>query len=44
VPRILIYLKGGNIMPRVVRFEIPAKDPDRAVKLYSEVFNWKIER
>jgi predicted enzyme related to lactoylglutathione lyase len=31
-------------MPRVVHFEIPAKDPDRAVKFYSEVFNWKIER
>ena len=31
-------------MPRVVHFEIPAEDPDRAVKFYSEVFNWKIEK
>ena len=31
-------------MPRVVHFEIPAEDPDRAVKFYAEVFNWKIEK
>jgi predicted enzyme related to lactoylglutathione lyase len=31
-------------MPRVVHFEIPAEDPGRAVKFYSEVFNWKIEK
>jgi predicted enzyme related to lactoylglutathione lyase len=29
-------------MPRVVHFEIPADNPDRAVKFYTEVFNWKI--
>ncbi len=31
-------------MPRVVHFEIPAEGPDRAVKFYSEVVNWKIEK
>ena len=30
-------------MPRVVHFEIPADNPDRAVKFYSSVFNWKVE-
>jgi predicted enzyme related to lactoylglutathione lyase len=31
-------------MPRVVHFEIHADDPDRAVKFYSGVFGWKIEK
>lgn len=31
-------------MPRVVHFEIPADNPDRAVKFYSSVFNWKVEK
>ena len=31
-------------MPRVVHFEIPADDPERAVKFYEEVFGWKIDR
>jgi predicted enzyme related to lactoylglutathione lyase len=31
-------------MARVVHFEIPADDPDRAVKFYQKVFNWKIEK
>ena len=31
-------------MSRVVHFEIPADDPDRAVKFYSQVFGWKIEK
>ena len=31
-------------MPRVVHFELPADDPDRAVKFYSSVFGWKIEK
>ncbi len=31
-------------MPRVVHFEIPADNPERATKFYSEVFNWKIEK
>jgi predicted enzyme related to lactoylglutathione lyase len=29
-------------MPRVVRFEIPAEEPERAVKFYESVFGWKI--
>ena len=31
-------------MPRVVHFELPVDDPDRAVKFYTTVFDWKIER
>lgn len=31
-------------MPRVMHFEIPADDPDRAVKFYEEVFGWKIDK
>jgi predicted enzyme related to lactoylglutathione lyase len=30
-------------MGRVVHFEIPADDPDRAVGFYRELFGWKIE-
>jgi hypothetical protein len=30
-------------MPRVIWFEIPADDPDRAAKFYEDVFGWKIE-
>jgi len=31
-------------MPRVVHFEIPAADPERAAKFYEAVFGWKINR
>jgi predicted enzyme related to lactoylglutathione lyase len=31
-------------MPRVVHFEIPSDDPDRAVRFYSGVFGWKVEK
>jgi uncharacterized protein len=31
-------------MPRVIRFEIPADNPERAIKFYKEVFGWKIEK
>jgi predicted enzyme related to lactoylglutathione lyase len=31
-------------MPRVVHFEIPADDPQRAVGFYEKVFGWKITR
>jgi len=31
-------------MPRVVHFEINADNPERAVRFYSNVFNWKIEK
>jgi predicted enzyme related to lactoylglutathione lyase len=31
-------------MPRVVYFEIPADDPERAAKFYKEVFGWKIDK
>jgi len=31
-------------MPRVVHFEIPADDPARAEKFYTEVFGWKFQK
>ncbi len=31
-------------MPRPVHFELPADDPDRAVKFYSDVFGWKFNK
>ena len=31
-------------MSRVVHFEIPADDPERAVKFYTKVFGWKINK
>jgi len=31
-------------MPRIVHFEIPAKDPARVRAFYKEVFDWKIEK
>jgi uncharacterized protein len=31
-------------MPRVVHFEIPADEPERAVEFYSKVFDWKTQK
>jgi predicted enzyme related to lactoylglutathione lyase len=31
-------------MPRVIHFEIPADDPERAVQFYREVFGWTIDK
>jgi len=31
-------------MPRVVHFEIPADDPDRAVEFYRQALGWKIDK
>jgi predicted enzyme related to lactoylglutathione lyase len=31
-------------MPRIIHFEIPAENPERAVKFYQKVFKWKIEK
>ena len=31
-------------MPRVVHFEIPADEPERASKFYKDVFNWDIQK
>lgn len=31
-------------MPRVVHFDIPADQPERAVRFYSEVFGWKAQK
>jgi len=31
-------------MPRVVHFEIPADNPERAAAFYKKAFGWKIEK
>lgn len=31
-------------MPRVVHFEIPTDQPERAVKFYEDVFGWRIQK
>jgi uncharacterized protein len=31
-------------MAKVVHFEIPADDPERAAKFYEDVFGWEIQR
>lgn len=31
-------------MARVIHFEIPVNDPDRAAAFYKNVFGWKIEK
>lgn len=31
-------------MPRVIHFEISADEPDRAVKFYTDVFNWSMQK
>ena len=31
-------------MSRVVHFEIPADNPERAIKFYEKVFDWQIEK
>ena len=31
-------------MPRVIHFEIPADDPERALRFYAEVFGWKTQK
>ena len=31
-------------MPRVIHFELPADDPERAVRFYERVFDWKINK
>lgn len=31
-------------MPRPIHFEIPAEDPDRAIKFYQTLFGWKFQK
>lgn len=31
-------------MPRVIHFDLTAQDPERAIKFYSGVFGWEIEK
>ena|SRR5437660_12432572 len=32
------------MMPRIVHFDVPADDPLRAQKFYSEIFGWKFDK
>jgi predicted enzyme related to lactoylglutathione lyase len=36
--------KKEQVIPRIVWFEIPADNPERARKFYGQLFGWKIER
>ncbi|MGD0765320.1 MAG: VOC family protein [Dehalococcoidia bacterium] len=31
-------------MPRIIHFEVPADDPERAARFYKSVFGWEIEK
>ncbi len=31
-------------MPRVIHFEIPTDNPERAIKFYSDVFRWRCQK
>jgi predicted enzyme related to lactoylglutathione lyase len=31
-------------MPRAVHFDMTAEDPERAVKFYADVFDWKAQK
>jgi predicted enzyme related to lactoylglutathione lyase len=33
-----------HTMPRVIHFEIPADEPQRAISFYESVFGWRFER
>lgn len=35
--------KGARITPRIVWFEIPADNPQRAKKFYGSLFGWKVQ-
>jgi predicted enzyme related to lactoylglutathione lyase len=35
--------KAEAVTPRIVWFEIPADNPERAKKFYNQLFGWKIE-
>ena len=39
-----LYKRRGYNMNRVVHFEFDVEDPERALKFYSEVFKWKIDK
>jgi predicted enzyme related to lactoylglutathione lyase len=41
---VIIKKSGGFVMSRVIHFEIGVDDPERAVRFYSEVFGWRIEK
>ena len=40
----MFQIQESKTVPRVVHFEIPVDKPDRAIKFYSDVFGWKIQK
>ena len=34
----------GDLLPRVVHFEIDAEKPEQLIKFYEQVFNWNFEK
>ncbi len=37
-------IKRGDVMNRIVHFEIPVDNPERAIKFYEDVFGWEITK
>ena len=37
-------LRGGENVPKVIHFEIPAEDTRRAVAFYKKAFGWKFDK
>jgi predicted enzyme related to lactoylglutathione lyase len=37
-------VQKGDIMPRVVHFELPAEDPERAIQFYERTFGWEFQK
>jgi predicted enzyme related to lactoylglutathione lyase len=37
-------INGDLIMPKIVHFDVPVDDINRAKKFYEKLFNWKIEK
>ena len=42
--RIINSFRKQYAMPRIVHFDVPADDPTRAQKFYSEIFGWKFDK
>lgn len=37
-------IEVNRVMARIVHFEIPADDPERAIKFYEDVFGWEVQK
>lgn len=41
---VVLFISKEEAVARVVHFEIPADDPERAIAFYQKVFGWKFEK